>query len=116
MGFLLRSLNVSVALTSEVCHKTLPREPTGEIGNIKGWPKLMWFCTENFTSKPPKDWHPPADIPDHAPAYIEVSILIQMKLIIHFCQLWLSLSVWQKSGGWTIIVIVLITCAKIHCL
>lgn len=72
MGFLLRSLNVAVALTSEVCHKTLPREPTGEIGNIKGWPKLMWFCTENFSHKPPKDWRPPADIPDHAPAYVEV--------------------------------------------
>jgi len=72
MGFLLRSLNVTVALTSEVCHKTLPREPTGEIGNIKGWPKLMWYCVDSFAVKPPKDWHPPADIPDHAPAYIEV--------------------------------------------
>lgn len=76
MGFLLRSLNVAVALTSEVCHKTLPREPTGEIGNIKGWPKLMWFCTENFSHKPPKDWRPPADIPDHAPAYVEVRLLV----------------------------------------
>lgn len=73
MGFLLRSLNITVALTSEMCHKTLPKEQTGEIGNIKGWPKLMWYIADTFSSKPPKEWHPPADIPDHAPAYIEVS-------------------------------------------
>ncbi|XP_067935039.1 disco-interacting protein 2 homolog C-like isoform X2 [Watersipora subatra] len=72
MGFLLRSLKVSVALTSEMCHRTLPREPSGEVGNIKGWSKLMWFCPESFSHKPPKEWKPPAtEIPDHNPAYVE---------------------------------------------
>ena len=76
MGFLLRSLKVTVALTSEMCHKTLPREPSGEVGNIKGWPKLLWLCPESFSNKPPKDWTSPADTHDHTPAYIEVCNIV----------------------------------------
>jgi hypothetical protein len=36
IGFLLGSLGVTVALTSETCFKGLPRAPTGEVITFKG--------------------------------------------------------------------------------
>ncbi|KAB1254013.1 Disco-interacting protein 2-like protein C [Camelus dromedarius] len=40
IGFLLGSCGVTLALTSDVCHKGLPKNPTGEIPQFKGepWP------------------------------------------------------------------------------
>ncbi|KAK2187914.1 hypothetical protein NP493_150g01040 [Ridgeia piscesae] len=70
IGFLLGSLSVSVALTSEACYKGLPKNPNGEVIIFRGWPKLQWFVTEHL-SKLPKDWLPPARQSDEAPAYIE---------------------------------------------
>ncbi|KAJ8268605.1 hypothetical protein COCON_G00137770 [Conger conger] len=59
IGFLLGSCGVTVALTSDACHKGLPKSPTGEIPQFKGWPKLLWFVTESkHLSKPPRDWFP----------------------------------------------------------
>ena len=72
VGFLLGSLNVSVALTSEACYKGLPKTQAGEVITFKGWPKLHWFVTEHL-SKAPKDWLPPQRQSEDSPAYIEVS-------------------------------------------
>lgn len=36
IGFLLGSCGVTVALTSDACHKGLPKSPTGEIPQFKG--------------------------------------------------------------------------------
>jgi len=70
VGFLLGSLGVTVAMTSEACYKGLPKAPTGEVITFKGWPQLQWFVTEHL-SKPPKDWLPPPRPSDNAAAYIE---------------------------------------------
>ncbi len=78
LGFLLGSLNVQVALTSEACYKGLPKAQTGEVVTFKGWPKLQWFVTEHL-SKCPKDWNPPPRQADDAPAYIEVCVLCSVQ-------------------------------------
>ncbi|XP_064646090.1 disco-interacting protein 2 homolog C-like [Lineus longissimus] len=70
IGFLLGSLSVSVALTSEPCYKGLPRIQSGEVMQFKGWPRLHWFVTEHL-SKPPRDWLPPPRLSDETPAYVE---------------------------------------------
>jgi len=36
IGFLLGSLGVSVALTSEACYKGLPKTPTGDVVTFRG--------------------------------------------------------------------------------
>ncbi|XP_071112193.1 disco-interacting protein 2 homolog C-like isoform X5 [Haliotis cracherodii] len=72
VGFLLGSLSVCWALTSEACFKGLPKSSSGEVITFKGWPKLNWFVTENL-SKPTKDWQPPSKGED-VPAYIEYTI------------------------------------------
>ena len=36
VGFLLGSLGVTVAMTSEACYKGLPKAPTGEVITFKG--------------------------------------------------------------------------------
>uniref|UniRef100_A0A4W5PAF8 Disco-interacting protein 2 homolog Ca n=1 Tax=Hucho hucho TaxID=62062 RepID=A0A4W5PAF8_9TELE len=72
IGFLLGSCGVTVALTSDACHKGLPKSPTGEIPQFKGWPKLMWFVTESkHLSKPPRDWFPHIKDANNETAYIE---------------------------------------------
>uniref|UniRef100_A0A669DDU4 Disco interacting C n=1 Tax=Oreochromis niloticus TaxID=8128 RepID=A0A669DDU4_ORENI len=72
IGFLLGSCGVTVALTSDACHKGLPKSPTGEIPQFKGWPKVMWFVTESkHLSKPPRDWFPPIKEANQDTAYIE---------------------------------------------
>ena len=58
IGFLLGSCSVAVALTSEMCYKSLPKTTTGEVVAFKGWPRLYWFLAEHLP-KPPKDWMPP---------------------------------------------------------
>uniref|UniRef100_A0A8C4MTB1 Disco interacting protein 2 homolog C n=1 Tax=Equus asinus asinus TaxID=83772 RepID=A0A8C4MTB1_EQUAS len=74
IGFLLGSCGVTVALTSDACHKGLPKSPTGEIPQFKGWPKLLWFVTESkHLSKPPRDWFPHIKDANNDTAYIEVS-------------------------------------------
>ncbi|XP_013409759.1 disco-interacting protein 2 homolog C isoform X2 [Lingula anatina] len=70
IGFLLGSLNVNVALTSEACFRGLPKTQSGDVMQFRGWPKLHWFVTEHL-SRPPKDWLPPPRLSDEAPAYIE---------------------------------------------
>ncbi|XP_076262849.1 disco-interacting protein 2 isoform X4 [Rhynchophorus ferrugineus] len=72
IGFLLGSCAVQVALTSEACLKGLPKTPSGEVIQFKGWPKLTWFVTEHLT-KTPKDWAPQPRLSDDTPAYIEYS-------------------------------------------
>uniref|UniRef100_A0A8B9K320 Disco-interacting protein 2 homolog Ca n=1 Tax=Astyanax mexicanus TaxID=7994 RepID=A0A8B9K320_ASTMX len=72
IGFLLGSCGVTVALTSDACHKGLPKGPTGEIPQFKGWPKLLWFVTESkHLSKPPRDWFPHIKDANNDTAYIE---------------------------------------------
>ncbi|PWA18113.1 hypothetical protein CCH79_00003946 [Gambusia affinis] len=88
IGFLLGSCGVTVALTSDACHKGLPKSATGEIPQFKGWsaagiymlappagwPKLLWFVTESkHLSKPPRDWFPHIKDANNDTAYIEVS-------------------------------------------
>ncbi|XP_067331258.1 disco-interacting protein 2 homolog C isoform X2 [Channa argus] len=72
IGFLLGSCGVTVALTSDACHKGLPKSPTGEIPQFKGWPKVLWFVTESkHLSKPPRDWFPQIKDANQDNAYIE---------------------------------------------
>uniref|UniRef100_A0AAQ5XYM1 DMAP1-binding domain-containing protein n=1 Tax=Amphiprion ocellaris TaxID=80972 RepID=A0AAQ5XYM1_AMPOC len=72
IGFLLGSCGVTVALTSDACHKGLPKSATGEIPQFKGWPKLLWFVTESkHLSKPPRDWFPHIKDANNDTAYIE---------------------------------------------
>uniref|UniRef100_A0A3Q3BHB3 Disco interacting C n=1 Tax=Kryptolebias marmoratus TaxID=37003 RepID=A0A3Q3BHB3_KRYMA len=72
IGFLLGSCGVTVALTSDACHKGLPKSPTGEIPQFKGWPKVLWFVTESkHLSKPPRDWFPQIKDANQDTAYIE---------------------------------------------
>ncbi|KAI1286480.1 Disco-interacting protein 2 [Halotydeus destructor] len=74
IGFLLGSCNVTYALTSEACFKTLPRTSgSPEVHPFKGWPKLFWLTTESW-SKPSKDWQPPSRICEETPAYIEYTV------------------------------------------
>uniref|UniRef100_A0A3B4BH32 AMP-dependent synthetase/ligase domain-containing protein n=1 Tax=Periophthalmus magnuspinnatus TaxID=409849 RepID=A0A3B4BH32_9GOBI len=74
IGFLLGSCGVTVALTSDACHKGLPKSATGEIPQFKGWPKLLWFVTESkHLSKPPRDWFPHIKDANNDTAYIEVN-------------------------------------------
>ncbi|XP_060940153.1 disco-interacting protein 2 homolog C-like [Limanda limanda] len=72
IGFLLGSCGVTVALTSDACHKGLPKGPTGEIPQFKGWPKVLWFVGESkHVSKPPRDWFPHIKDANQDTAYIE---------------------------------------------
>ena len=73
IGFLLGSCNVSYALSSEACIKSLPRTAAGEVQVCKGWPRLHWLVPENW-SKPGKDWQPPPRISEETPAYIEYTV------------------------------------------
>lgn len=74
IGFLLGSLNINVALTSEATAKALPKEEGKDhIVHFKSWPRLTWFVTEHLP-KPPKDWSPPQRPQPDTPAYIEVSL------------------------------------------
>ena len=72
-GFLLGSCSVSYAITSEVCYKGLPKAPSGDVPDFKGWPRMTWLMTENW-SKPSKDWKPPPRISEDVPAYIEYTV------------------------------------------
>ena len=72
IGFLLGSLNITVALTSESTAKALPKEDGKDtIVHFKGWPRLTWFITEHLP-KPSKDWFTPQRPQQDSPAYIEV--------------------------------------------
>ncbi|XP_032821513.2 disco-interacting protein 2 homolog C-like [Petromyzon marinus] len=72
IGFLLGTCGVTVALTSELCHKGLPKTPAGDIFQFKGWPKLHWFVTDSKNlSKPSKDWMPQMRDANEDAAYIE---------------------------------------------
>ncbi|CAL8321409.1 unnamed protein product [Arctogadus glacialis] len=72
VGFLLGSCGVSLALTSDACHKGLPKTSTGEVPQFKGWPKVMWLVTESkHLSKPPRDWFPAVREANQDTAYIE---------------------------------------------
>uniref|UniRef100_A0A3P8RS28 Disco interacting C n=1 Tax=Amphiprion percula TaxID=161767 RepID=A0A3P8RS28_AMPPE len=72
IGFLLGSCGVTVALTSDICHKGLPKSPTGEIPQFRGWPKVLWFVAESkYLSKPPRDWFPHIKDANQDTAYIE---------------------------------------------
>ncbi len=61
---------MTLALTSEICFKGLPKTATGEVVAFKGWPKMHWFTAEHLP-KPPKDWLPPPRLTDDTPAYVE---------------------------------------------
>ncbi|XP_029450845.1 disco-interacting protein 2 homolog B isoform X4 [Rhinatrema bivittatum] len=72
IGFLLGSCGITLALTSEVCLKGLPKTQNGEIVQFKGWPKLKWVVTDSrYLSKSPKDWQPHISAAGTEPAYIE---------------------------------------------
>ncbi|TRZ00032.1 hypothetical protein DNTS_033580 [Danionella cerebrum] len=73
IGFLLGSCGVGLALTSEVCLKGLPKTPSGEIMQFKGWPRLKWVVTDTkYLTKPSKDWQPHIPTANTDTAYIEV--------------------------------------------
>ncbi|KAG8559325.1 hypothetical protein GDO81_017305 [Engystomops pustulosus] len=72
IGFLLGSCGVSLALTTDVCQKGLPKAQTGEVVTFKGWPRLAWFVIDGkHLMKPPKDWYPHIRDASNDPAYIE---------------------------------------------
>uniref|UniRef100_A0A3Q3FWQ9 Disco-interacting protein 2 homolog Bb n=1 Tax=Labrus bergylta TaxID=56723 RepID=A0A3Q3FWQ9_9LABR len=72
VGFLLGSCGVGLALTSEICLKGLPKTPTGEILQFKGWPRMKWVVTDSkYLTKPSKDWQPHIPTANTDPAYIE---------------------------------------------
>uniref|UniRef100_A0AAQ4PBW8 Disco-interacting protein 2 homolog Bb n=1 Tax=Gasterosteus aculeatus aculeatus TaxID=481459 RepID=A0AAQ4PBW8_GASAC len=72
VGFLLGSCGVGLALTSEICLKGLPKTPTGEILQFKGWPRLKWVVTDTkYLTKPSKDWQPHIPTANTDPSYIE---------------------------------------------
>ncbi|XP_027018363.2 disco-interacting protein 2 homolog A isoform X1 [Tachysurus fulvidraco] len=72
IGFLLGSCGVTLALTTDVCQKGLPKAHTGEVATFKGWPRLLWFVTDGkHVVKPPKDWNPPIRDSSNETAYIE---------------------------------------------
>ena len=74
IGFLLGSLGITVAVTSESTVRALPKdESTHHIVHFKGWPKLMWVTMESM-SKPPKDWSPPPRSPPDSPVYVEYTV------------------------------------------
>ncbi|KAK3575123.1 hypothetical protein QTP86_020806 [Hemibagrus guttatus] len=75
VGFLLGSCSVSLALTSEICLKGLPKTPTGEILQFKGWPRLKWVITDSkYLTKPSKDWQPHIPTANTDTAYIEYKL------------------------------------------
>uniref|UniRef100_A0A8C3AWW9 Disco-interacting protein 2 homolog Ba n=1 Tax=Cyclopterus lumpus TaxID=8103 RepID=A0A8C3AWW9_CYCLU len=72
IGFLLGSCGVSLALTSEICLKGLPKTPNGEIIQFKGWPRMKWVVTDTkYLTKPSKDWQPHIPTANTDTAYIE---------------------------------------------
>ncbi|XP_037535806.1 disco-interacting protein 2 homolog B-A [Nematolebias whitei] len=72
VGFLLGSCGVGLALTSEICLKGLPKTPTGEILQFKGWPRMKWVITDSkYLTKPSKDWQPHIPTANTDPGYIE---------------------------------------------
>ncbi|XP_043917847.1 disco-interacting protein 2 homolog A-like [Protopterus annectens] len=72
IGFLLGSCGVTLALTTDVCQKGLPKSQSGEVITFKGWPRLTWFVTDGkHLAKPPKDWCPPVRDASNETAYIE---------------------------------------------
>ncbi|XP_035995367.1 disco-interacting protein 2 homolog B-A-like [Fundulus heteroclitus] len=72
IGFLLGSCGVSLALTSEVCLKGLPKTQNGEIVQFKGWPRMRWVVTDTkYLTKPSKDWQPHIPTANTDTAYIE---------------------------------------------
>ncbi|KAK1790654.1 hypothetical protein P4O66_014516, partial [Electrophorus voltai] len=73
IGFLLGSCGVAVALTSDACHKGLPKSLSGDIMQFKGWPKLLWVVTDSkHLSKSPREWYPLIKDANNDTAYIEV--------------------------------------------
>ncbi|TRY76155.1 hypothetical protein DNTS_003790, partial [Danionella cerebrum] len=72
IGFLLGSCNVTMALTSDACHKGLPKGASGDVMQFKGWPKLFWVLTDSkHLSKPPREWFPLIKDANNDTAYIE---------------------------------------------
>uniref|UniRef100_A0A4W4FQM0 DMAP1-binding domain-containing protein n=1 Tax=Electrophorus electricus TaxID=8005 RepID=A0A4W4FQM0_ELEEL len=72
IGFLLGSCGVAVALTSDACHKGLPKSLSGDIMQFKGWPKLLWVVTDSkHLSKSPREWYPLIKDANNDTAYIE---------------------------------------------
>uniref|UniRef100_A0AAR2L3B1 DMAP1-binding domain-containing protein n=1 Tax=Pygocentrus nattereri TaxID=42514 RepID=A0AAR2L3B1_PYGNA len=72
IGFLLGSCGVAVALTSDACHRGLPKSLSGDIMQFKGWPKLLWVVTESkHLCKPPREWYPLIKDANNDTAYIE---------------------------------------------
>ena len=62
-------------MTSETGYKALPKDPSDhKVVQLKGWPKLVWYQTDNCP-KPPKEWIPPSRQSPHSTAYIEVLML-----------------------------------------
>uniref|UniRef100_A0A3B4EUN4 Disco-interacting protein 2 homolog B-A-like n=1 Tax=Pundamilia nyererei TaxID=303518 RepID=A0A3B4EUN4_9CICH len=82
VGFLLGSCGVGLALTSEICLKGLPKTPTGEILQFKGWPRMKWVITDSkYLTKPSKDWQPHIPTANTDPAYIEVTQLSNLTCV-----------------------------------
>lgn len=71
IGFMLGSLNVNWALTSEACLKGLSKTASGEVVTFRGWPKMSWLSTDSM-SKLPKDWQAPPKPSEDVPGYVEV--------------------------------------------
>jgi acyl-CoA synthetase (AMP-forming)/AMP-acid ligase II len=71
IGFLLNSLGVTVAITSDITVKQLPKEEGKDyIIHFKGWPRLTWYSIDHL-SKPSRDWTPPPRPSPDTTAYIE---------------------------------------------
>ncbi|XP_019861409.1 PREDICTED: disco-interacting protein 2 homolog C-like [Amphimedon queenslandica] len=71
IGFLLNSLGVTVAITSDTTVKSLPKEEGKDfIIHFKGWPRLTWFSIDHLP-KPSRDFTPPPRPSPDTTAYIE---------------------------------------------
>lgn len=70
IGFLLGSCGVTVALTSDACHKGLPKSPTGEIPQFKGMIKQASLQSWLPSPEPSKLEGWPFTYVEGAPQYI----------------------------------------------
>ncbi|KAG5265267.1 hypothetical protein AALO_G00240350 [Alosa alosa] len=86
IGFLLGSCGVTIALTTDTCHKGLPKSLSGEIQQLKGWPKLLWVVTDSkHLCKPPSDWYPHIKDANNDTAYVEYKTHTESCTITQSC-------------------------------
>ncbi|XP_004363364.1 hypothetical protein CAOG_03636 [Capsaspora owczarzaki ATCC 30864] len=74
-GFLLNSCGVKFILTNEVTRRALPKDNSGRIAKMKGWPLVEWVNTEALGKVPAKRVTEPFRLPPAATAIIESAFI-----------------------------------------